>query len=274
AIVGSHGQARDKQQSVPLSASVRELRGDLDWISMRALEKDRTRRYGSASDLAADLRRHLDNLPVHAGPPTSSYRIRKFVRRHRMGVAAAATLTALLIAFAAVMGVQARRISRERDRANREAATAQQVSDFLIGLFRVSDPSEARGNSVTARELLERGSVQIRERLRDQPLVQARIEETIGTVYASLGLYQPAETLLREAVEINRRLGKDDDPQTLSATGSLASVYFYLAKYDESEKLYQQVVDGRQRTQGLQDRDTLRANFDLASVYAAQGRSE
>src|SRR5262245_21668783 len=245
AIVGSHGQARDKQQSVPLSASVRELRGDLDWISMRALEKDRTRRYGSASDLAADLRRHLDNLPVHAVPPTSSYRIRKFVRRHRMGVAAAATLTALLIAFAAVMGVQARRISRERDRANREAATAQQVSDFLIGLFRVSDPSEARGNSVTARELLERGSVQIRERLRDQPLVQARIEETIGTVYASLGLYQPAETLLREAVEINRRLGKDDDPQTLSATGSLASVYFYLAKYDESEKLYQQVVDGR-----------------------------
>ena len=73
-----------------------ELRGDLDWITMRALEKDRTRRYGSASDLAADLRRHLANIPVLAGPPSTSYRVAKFVSRHRLGVATAATLVVLL----------------------------------------------------------------------------------------------------------------------------------------------------------------------------------
>jgi eukaryotic-like serine/threonine-protein kinase len=103
----------------------RELRGDLDWITMKALEKDRTRRYGSASDLAADLRRHLANLPVLAGPPSTAYRIQKFVRRHRVGVAAAAGTLTLLIAFAVTMAFQAQRIARERDRANREAAAAK-----------------------------------------------------------------------------------------------------------------------------------------------------
>jgi hypothetical protein len=137
------------------------LRGDLDWITMKALEKDRTRRYATVNALAMDVRRHLNDEPVLASPPSAAYRAGKFVRRHRVGVAAVSALVALLAVFAAVMTVQAERIARERDRANQEATTAKQVSDFLVGLFKVSDPTEARGNTLTAREILARGSRQV-----------------------------------------------------------------------------------------------------------------
>ena len=134
------------------AASV-ELRGDLDWIVMKAIDKDRTRRYASAAELAADVRRHIEDQPVAPGPPGARYRTDKFVRRHRVGVAVAAAFVVVLVAFVVTIAVQARRVARERDRANLEAAAAKQVLDFLIGLFNVSNPSEARGNSLTAREI-------------------------------------------------------------------------------------------------------------------------
>ena len=121
-------------------ATARELEGDLDWITMRALEKDRSRRYGSASDLAADLQRHLRDVPVVASPPSPSYRFIKFVRRHRAGAVSVAALSVLVIAFAVAMAVQAQRIARERDRANQEAQTAKETADFMVGLFAVADP--------------------------------------------------------------------------------------------------------------------------------------
>jgi non-specific serine/threonine protein kinase/serine/threonine-protein kinase len=253
------------------AAKASELNGDLDWITMRALEKDRTRRYGSAADLAADLRRHVDNLPVLASPPSATYRIRKFVQRHRVGVAAAATMVALLIAFAAAMAVQARRIARERDRANQEADAARQVSDFLVGLFNVSDPSEARGNSITAREMLDKGAKDIQQRLAAQPQIQARLQTTIGTVYTDLGLYTEAEPLLKGAVAIQRRIDANR-PETLSAVNALANLYWYLGRFAEAEPLYLDIVDRRRRIGGLTHRDTLHAEYDLASVYVAEKR--
>jgi eukaryotic-like serine/threonine-protein kinase len=144
---------------------INELRGNLDWITMRALEKDRTRRYQTANALAADVRRHLNSEPVSAGPPSTIYRANKLVRRHRFGVGVGATLVILLVAFGVTMAFQARRIARERDRANQEAQAATQVSDFLVSAFGVSDPSEARGNSVTAREVLDRGAARLEKEL-------------------------------------------------------------------------------------------------------------
>ena len=120
-----------------------QLRGDLDWITMKALEKDRTRRYGSVSDLSADLRRHLDDVPVLASPPSATYRVGKFVRRHRSGVVA----TGGSFCCSSVRcrhGLQAGRIARERDRANQRRPPATQAFEFLVGLFNVSDPGEAR----------------------------------------------------------------------------------------------------------------------------------
>jgi len=250
----------------------RQLRGDLDWITMRALEKDRTRRYGSASDLAADLRRHLDNLPVVASPPNTTYRMTKFVRRHRMGVAAAAAVIALLIAFTGIEAVQARRIARERDRANREADTAKYVSDFLVGLFKVSDPGEARGNTLTAREILDKGAQDIEKTLTSQPQIQARLQQTIGTVYTHLGLYNAAEPLLQRALETDRRVLGNDNQQTLTSLSALADVYWYLGRHADAQPLYLELVERRRRILGEEHRDTLRATFDLASLYLAQRR--
>ena len=102
---------------VDLPTLQRQLRGDLDWITMRALEKDRSRRYGSPMEFAADIERYLKHEPVLASPPSAIYRTRKFVRRHRAGVAVVATGLLVLVAFAATMTVQARRIALERDRA-------------------------------------------------------------------------------------------------------------------------------------------------------------
>jgi eukaryotic-like serine/threonine-protein kinase len=263
-VLPSHGEN---------SRLARQLRGDLDWITMKALEKDRTRRYGSVSDLAADLRRHLDDVPVLASPPSVMYRVGKFVRRHHAGVAAAAVLMVLLLVFAGVMAVQARRIARARDRASQEAATATQVSDFLVGLFNVSDPGEARGTTLTAREVLAKGAQQL-DSLRDQPAVQARLQATIGSVDTGLGLYRDAQPLLEAALQTRRRIFGQDHPDTLASAHALANLYWYQGKYRESESLYHDVVERRTRSLGADHPDTLRANYDLASLYAMQKRWE
>jgi non-specific serine/threonine protein kinase/serine/threonine-protein kinase len=266
----STGAARNRHTETHRLAS--ELRGDLDWITMKCLEKDRTRRYGSASELAADLRRHLDSQPVVASPPSTVYRARKFVRRHRFGVAAATAVGVLLMAFAVTMAVQAQRIARERDRANREAETARQISAFLVGLFKVSDPSEARGNTLTARELLDRGARDLDERLRDQPELQSRLQSTIGGVFNGLGFYERAEALLERALETERRVLGEDDPQTLATLNQLANAYWYRQRFKEAEPLYVDVVERRRRTLGPEHPDTLRASWDLASVYLMTDR--
>ena len=249
-----------------------QLRGDLDWITMKALEKDRTRRYGSVSDLAADLRRHLDDVPVLASPPSTVYRVSKFVRRHRMGVAVAATLVFVLAAFAATMAVQARRIARERDRANTEAESAKQVANFLSGLFNVSDPSEARGNTLTAREILDKGAQNIERSLASQPQVRAKLEATIGNVYTNLGIYKAAAPLLERAVETQQRTLGPDHSETLSSMNALANVYWYQGRYDEAEPLYVAVLDRRRRTLGQEHAETLQAAYDLGSLYTVQRR--
>ena len=173
------------------------LRGDLDAITMKALEKDRGRRYPTANALALDVRRHLQDEPVTAGSPGAAYRAQKFIRRHRWSVAAVAVLLALIGGFSVAMALQVRRTTRERDRANQEAATARQVSNFLVGLFHVSDPSEARGTTLTARDILSKGARDVERELGDQPRVRARIETTIGTVYTNLGMLNEAEPLLQ-----------------------------------------------------------------------------
>ena len=258
---------------------VSRLRGDLDWITMRALEKDRTHRYQTANALALDVRRSLGNEPVMAGPPSATYRMGKFVRRHRVGVTAVGLLVGVLVAFAATMAVQAQRIGRERDRANREAdraskeaALAKQVSNFLVGLFNVSDPSEARGNSVTAREILDKGARDIDQALREQPEMQARLQDTIGTVYTNLGVYKAALPLLEQSVATQRRVLGWDHSETLAAVNHLANAYWYLGKSSQAEPLYGDLVERRRRTLGETHPDTLRANFDLASLYMLQKR--
>jgi hypothetical protein len=239
---------------------------------MKALEKDRTRRYGSASDLAMDLRRHLDLQPVLASPPSPLYRARKFVRRHRFGVGVAATLAVLLVAFGVTMAFQARRIARERDRTAREAETARQVSEFLEGLFKISDPSAARGRTLTAAEILSNGAARVKDSLRDQPEVQARLMTVIGGVYTNLGLYTEAELLLKQALETYARVSGPDQPDRLVALNRLADVYWYRSQFSTAEPLYRELVERSERTFGSEHRRTLKAKFDLASLWIQDQR--
>jgi len=241
----------------------KELRGELDWITMRAMEKDRTRRYQSASELAADIERYLANEPVLARRPSTTYQLRKLVVRHKVRFGLLVLLTLTLIGFAATMSIQADRIARERDRANQEAETAQQVSSFLVGLFEVPDPSESKGNTITAREILDKGAAEIREELSDQPLVQARLMSTMGTVYQELGLLEPAGRLLEEALETKQAvLGPEhqDVARDLQLLGRQRRVS---GKFDEARDLCERALAIQERTLGP---DAVEVSYSLNSL--------
>lgn len=230
-----------------------ELRGDLDWITMKALDKDRTRRYGSASEFAADVDRHLANHPVVAGPPSATYRTRKFVRRHRFGVAAASAAIVVLVAFAVAMAVQAQRIARERDRAVAAEKTATQVSSFLVDLFRSSDPTGVRGNTVTVREILDRGAAQVDRDLASQPLVQVNLQDTLGRVYDNLGLFDQAQPLLENALAARRRLVGEDHVDVATSLVSNATFWFHKGEFKKAKPMLERALAIRQQALGPED---------------------
>jgi len=234
------------------------LRGDLDWITMKAVEKDRALRYGTPSELAADIQRYLHHEPVTARPASTAYRVRKYIRRHRVGVGVAAGFLIVLMAFAINQSIQLRRITRERDRANR-------IADFMSGMFRVSNPSEARGNTITAREILDKSSKDIDTGLSKDPELQAQMMDLMGRVYEHLGLYSTAQGLLSRAVEIRRRVLGPEDPDTLLSMNNLANSLSDQDKFEEGDKFYQQVIEAARRTRGRAQRTMVMAmnNFAL-----------
>jgi eukaryotic-like serine/threonine-protein kinase len=250
------------------SKLVSQIKGDLDWITMKALEKDRTRRYGSPAELAADLGRHIRHEPVLAGPPSAVYRSRKFVRRHRLGVAVATLAVLSLAGFGVTMAMQARRIAREYTRAER-------VSEFLVDLFKVSDPSEARGNAVTAREILDKGVEKVQRQLSGEPEVMARLMLTMGRVYTSLGLGVKAEPLIRKSVELRRQVLGSEHPDTLRARSQLAWVTGEsLGHFSEAEKMLREVLQAQERVLGDENLDTLQTMNSLGVMYERMDRYE
>ena len=241
------------------------LHGDLDWITMKAIEKDRARRYGAPSELAADIDRYLNHEPVVARPASTSYRLQKYVRRHRIGVAAAGALAFLLAGFAVVQAMQLQRTTRERDRANR-------ITDFMTSMFKVSDPSEARGSSITAREILDKASKDIGPGLAKDPELQAQMMDVMGNVYKGLGVYSQAHTLLARAVDIRRRVLGSDHPDTLHSIDNLAWVLRQEGHLAEAEKLEQETLDIERRVLGPEHRDTAHSMNALAGILYSEGR--
>ncbi|HMJ21887.1 MAG TPA: serine/threonine-protein kinase [Terriglobales bacterium] len=240
------------------------LRGDLDWITMKAMEKDRARRYGTPSELAADVARYLRNEPVVARPATTSYRLQKYVRRHRVGVAGAAGLAFLLVAFAAMQTVQLRRTTRERDRANH-------ITTFVTSMFKVSDPSESRGNSITAREILDRASKDIDTGLAKDPELQVQMMNLMAEVYQTLGLYSRAELLSRRAVDIGRHFLGPEHPDTLKAITSLGWTLAREGGYAEAEKLDRDALEIQRRRLGPEHLSTLKTMNSLAWTLREEG---
>ena len=232
-----------RYRKTTVEALQKELRSDLDWIILKAMEKDRTRRYETANGLALELERHLRNEPILARAPTPGYRIGKFVRRHRMGVGAGVAIAAALIfgLTAATLGmVRARRAERL---AEEEAEAAQQVSDFLVDLFQVNTPSEALGDTITAREILNRGAERIETELADQPALQGRLMEVIGSVFTSLGLHDEAESLLLESLEVRRGALDPGHSDVAASVHALAWLYQNQGRLDEALPLAQEAVE-------------------------------
>ncbi len=243
---------------------VNVLRGDLDWITMKAMEADRGRRYGTPSELATDIGRYLRSEPVLARPASPGYRLKKYVRRHRVGVAGVGVLAVLLVAFAVMQAVQLRRITRERDRADR-------ISQFMTHMFQISDPSEARGNSVTAREILDQASKDIDSGLQQDPETQAQMMDVMGTVYDNLGLYRRAEALAQRSLDIYRRTLGEKNYQTMRAANNLGNILYDEGRYPESEKLYRETLEIRRELLGPEHLETLMSMNNLANSLFEEG---
>jgi len=250
--LGGDSNAVGKRRRSTVNRLSSELRGDLDWITMKALEKDPARRYRSATELGDDIRHFLRLEPVSAGPPGAGYRVSKFIRRHRIGVGAAVASFLFLCTFLATATVQAGLIVEERDRANEEAEGARRIADFLTGLFRRADPGRVRGASVTAREILNTGAREI-DKLGDRPLTQASFSEAIGEVYGVMGLFDEGQELLERALEIRKQTGAETEASELALAGSLLKLSILLAQRGEPAlalKLAEQSAEIHERLLG------------------------
>ena len=249
----------------------RELRNDLDWVILRAMEKDRTRRYETVHGLALDLDRHLHSEPVLARAPSRGYRLQKFVKRHRVGVTAGATVAMALVAglaLATVGMLQARRAER---RAEQEAEASRQVSDFLVELFQVSDPSQARGEAITAREILDRGAERIDTELKDQPEVRARLLFTMGRVYTSLGLYKDAGDYLEDALSIRERLLNPGDQAIAQSLEALGMLDWRAGRFPEGAERLDRALQLRTEAFGPSDPHVASTLKNLGTVSLAMG---
>jgi non-specific serine/threonine protein kinase/serine/threonine-protein kinase len=257
-------EAVSNQRGLQPTELQRRLRGDLDTIVMKALEKDPSRRYATASELSADIGRYLSHEPVLARPASATYRARKYIRRHPVGVTVAAGIVLLLAGFAVTQSIQLRRITRERDRANH-------VTEFMEGMFKVSNPSEARGNSITSREVLDKASKDIDTGLSHDPELQAQMMHVMGDVYRNLGLFPRAQTLFQRSADIRRRVLGPENAETLRSLDDLAWILNQEGHAGEAEKLQRQSVDTRRRVFGIKNLDTLKSMSNLAWTLDREG---
>jgi serine/threonine-protein kinase len=221
----------------------KELAGDLDAILLKALRKEPAARYPSVEALADDLRRYLDGRPVEARRGSRGYRLGKLLRRHRLAAALAALVVLSLAALAAGSALASRRLARERDAtaherdvAARERDTARATTDFLVKLFAASDPAEARGQEVTARELLARGASRIDRELGGQPGVQAALLDTLGRVHANLGLYDAAREQLGRSLELRATLGQAESGEATRTLAELGWSEVQAGRFEEGER--------------------------------------
>ena len=260
-----------KRQTEPL-ALAKQMRGDLDSIALKALEKDRSRRYGSPSDFAADIGRYLRNEAVLAVPHSAAYRARKFARRYRAALIIACAFVLVLIVAAAVS-------IRQTLRADREAAVAQAVNDFLqndvlaqASAATQSGPSAKPDPHLEVRTALDRAAARIAGKFDRQPEVEAGIRDTIGQTYMDLGLYPEARTQLEQALDLHRRALGAKNPKTLKTMSRLGGIADLQGKYPEAEALLNQVLAMQRRVLGPDHPDTLISMDNLAILYKEEAK--
>lgn len=276
-----------EQAPASISSIDRSLRGDVETIVHKALEKEPGQRYSSAAALAEDIERLLANQPILARPPTLTYQLRKLVARHKVPFALLAAIVALAAGSAIVTGVLYARASsnltraREAEtradadaqRARHEAEVATTVKDFLMAMFRVSDPEVARGKTVSARQLLDWAAARVRKEHAGDQEVQASLMHTIGSVYANLGIYEEAASLLRDALAL--RHAKDPESIDVADTASeLADILRRVGNEEGARTLFEAAVAIMKRRGRGDDFHVLMLQQNLAELRVQQGDLE
>ena len=280
------------------------LRGELDWIVMKAMEKDRSRRYESPGALAADAERYLSGLPVEAAPPGLAYRVRKLVRRRRAAVLAGALVSAALIVGAAGTTVgllratreraemqvqaqlartnaalatdQARRADREAQEARLSAGVAESVSNLMRDMLRAADRGLHAGRAdITVREVMDTASRELLAgRISPEPRVEAQLARTIGDTYRSLSLLEPAERMLRISADKQRETHGEQSPEYATALGELGGVLQARGEFDDADASYARAlkIAGALGERGVEP--GLQVRINAASLASDRGRTQ
>jgi eukaryotic-like serine/threonine-protein kinase len=259
----------------------RQLRGDLDKIILTGLRKEPERRYSSVEQFSADIERFLQGRPVAAQADAWTYRTAKFVRRHFIVVGLSMVFVLSLIAFSIATYVQYVRIQQERDIAAQQRsvaelqrARAENVSAFMTELFQLSDPSEARGNEVRVREILDRGAARISTELRSQPELQATLMETMGKVYLNLGLNREAAPLIERSLEVRRRLFGPMHDSVAQSLNSLAWLQRNSGNLDNALKSSQEALEISRKLHGDASLEGALQLQNLGILHYVRGESD
>jgi serine/threonine protein kinase/tetratricopeptide (TPR) repeat protein len=250
---------------------LRQIRGELDWITMRAIEKDRTRRYQAASELAADIQRYLDGEAVIAGRPSATYRLKKALRRHKAVVAAVSAVFLALALGLVVSTTLYVRAERARSRAEMQTRKAEQINQFLQNMLASAKPSE-KGREVTVREVLDEAGKQAEKSLIDEPEVQASVRSTIGTTYMALGLFADAEAQLRRALLMRRSVLGENHPDVASSLDDLAALMLEKGDYSAAEPLYRSALAMNRRLLGERNAAVATNLGNIAALLKIQAR--
>ncbi|MGE0884382.1 MAG: tetratricopeptide repeat protein [Blastocatellales bacterium] len=250
----------------------KKLSGDLDNIVMTALRKEPERRYPSVEKFSEDIRRHLAGLPITARADTFSYRASKFMQRHRVGVAAASLVLLSLLAGIFATTYAARQARVERDRANQAAATAEAVTQSLVSVFEFADPGTAKGNAITAKELLDEGAEKVVLELKAQPAVQAKLMDTIGGLYQRIGVYDRAQQLMEESLKLRRRTFGAEHVDVATSLHHLAALAYERSDYATSESTFREALEMRRKLLGKEHADIADSMSGLGQTLMALGK--
>ena len=260
-------------RKLDLRGLMRRLRGDLELIILNAMRKDRSLRYATASELAADVTRFLADLPVTISPPSPWYHLRMLVRRHRtLALSALVVMLSLAIGlFEVVSGLILQREAKIA--AQREVARTNAATDFMLRIFEAHDP-EITGAELTLAQALEGAAREIDDLFEDEPDLEAAVRAMLGRPYLAMGLKEKAEPQIRKALGLRRRVFGPDDPQTLRSEASFGMLLLEQAQWESAEKVLLSTLGKRLRTLGEQDPETIESTFQLARVRKALGRGE
>jgi len=272
--LGEQAGAIAAARGVQTSVLIRQVRGDLDWIILKALEADSEKRYQSVAELAADLRLYSSGRPVVAGPDTLGYRLGKAIRRHWVGLSSVALVVLAMIAGLTTTTIAARRARLEAARANLEAEAAREVSDFLVDLFGSADPARAQGRTITVMDLLQDGLERTEVRLGDQPLIRARLRGALGYVHLNLGQVAIAEPLIEETLRMREELLPAGHPDVSESRLHLAQVYQTRGRYDDARSLLLRALTTQEATLGKAHLDVAKTLKRLAVIEWYRGQAD